>query len=105
MGASNSIVIPETINTKSEFTSDQMKAQVQEIKFEREKALSSGRSNTTNRSLHTVIQAVTSRPTNQPNALRSLDLVVEGLRPSDQSVYLPKLPLVNSEESDEPLEF
>ena len=81
---------------------------------------------TPNRSLHTVIQAVTSRSKNQPNALRSLDLVVEkqgfsdqtspmakppaklvveGLRPSDQSVYLPKLPLVNSEESDEPLEF
>ena len=72
-----------SINTKSEFSSDHMKAQVQEIKFEREKALSS-RSNTTNRSLHTVNQAVTSRP---------------------QSVYLPKLPLVNSDEPDEPLEF
>ena len=38
------------INTKSEFSSDTMKAQVQEIKYERDKSLSSVRSHTTNRS-------------------------------------------------------
>jgi len=37
------------INTKTEFSSDNMKAQVQEIKYEREKALSSYRSQQTNR--------------------------------------------------------
>jgi len=78
-----------SINTKSEFSSDQMKAQVQEIKYEREKALSSVRSHMTNRSMHTSISAagtIGSRP--QSGVVGT-------------SIYIPKLPLVTSDEVDD----
>jgi hemoglobin-like flavoprotein len=73
------------INTKTEFSSDAVKAQVQEIKYERDKALSSVRSHMTNRSVHTtpsLLVGASSRPQSG----------VTG-----NSVYMPKLPLVKAD--------
>jgi hypothetical protein len=63
------------INTKSEFSSDAVKAQVQEIKYERDKALSS------TRSIGTLND---SRPISAVN-----------------SVYVPKLPILINNELDD----
>uniref|UniRef100_A0A6C0HTT3 Globin domain-containing protein n=1 Tax=viral metagenome TaxID=1070528 RepID=A0A6C0HTT3_9ZZZZ len=64
------------INTKTEFSSDNVKIQVQEIKYEKEKGLSSARSFLTNRS-------------NRSNNDRPISGV-------SNSSYLPKLPLIKS---------
>jgi len=77
------------INTKTEFSSDNVKAQVQEIKYEREKAASvaSARSHLTNRS----VRSVHSSP--------AVD--APWSRPPSASVYIPKLPLVSSSDMDD----
>ena len=71
------------INTKSEFSSDAVKAQVQEIKYERDKAMSSVRSHLTTRSIGTHNE---SRPISAVN-----------------SVYVPKLPILKTNEFDDDL--
>ena len=86
------------INTKSEFSSDTMKAQVQEIKYERDKALSSVRSYTTNKSRPVLLEhkdsiehsANSSYRTREPPELRPIN-----------SIHIPKLPLLRSAKSDE----
>jgi hypothetical protein len=70
------------INSRTEFSSDAVKAQVQEIKYERDKAMSSVRSHMTNRSVHTTQHGIPSRPQSG----------VAG-----NSVYMPKLPLVKAD--------
>ena len=110
------------INTKSEFSSDNMKAQVQEIKYERDKALSSVRSHTTNRSVNITRPGLSEQkestqntPHNSyrtreiPLSLPIIDLtspvaklpsklVVEKRSFSDQrsehNIHIPKLPLL-----------
>ena len=80
------------INTKTEFSSDNVKAQVQEIKYEREKAASSARSHLTNRSVRSMRSASASasasvqEPRSRP--------------PSGAATYVPKLPLVISSDDD-----
>jgi hemoglobin-like flavoprotein len=78
------------INTKSEFSSDAVKAQVQEIKYEREKALSSVRSHMTNRSVHTHTRSdnVQVNPVSRPQS-------------AVNSIHVPRLPLLGSIASDE----
>ena len=71
------------IHTKSEFSSDTVKAQVQEIKYERDKQLSSARSHLSLFSNHGGRSA--------PNSVR--------MRPQPQPV--PKLPLVRADEDDD----
>jgi len=71
------------INTKTEFSSDNLKVQVQEIKLEKERAISSSRSHLTNRS----IRSVNERPVSAANSVNN--------------PYLPKLPLLLSNEMEE----
>jgi hemoglobin-like flavoprotein len=73
------------INTKTEFSSDNVKIQVQEIKYEKEKGLSSARSFLTNRS-------------NRSNNDRPISGV-------SNSSYLPKLPLIKSSDYLESQEY
>jgi len=73
------------INTKTEFSSDNVKIQVQEIKYEKEKGLSSARSFLTNRS-------------NRSNNDRPISGV-------SNSSYLPKLPLIKSSDYLENQEY
>jgi len=110
------------INTKSEFSSDTMKAQVQEIKYERDKSLSSVRSHTTNRSIninrpmlleHKDSREHTSIRSREPSELRPIHTFP--LRPNGpklgnvsrkrfepqsgstrflHSIHIPKLPLL-----------
>ena len=86
------------INTKTEFSSDNMKAQVQEIKYEREKALSSYRSNRTpnNTNRITTPTVVTSNKNNK-NDENGYD------KSNSFHVFLPKLPLVISDKNDDDL--
>jgi hemoglobin-like flavoprotein len=104
------------INTKSEFSSDTMKAQVQEIKYERDKALSSVRSHTTNRSnihrqgliesrehstnnsIHTRYEAPNSSGDRRsPSAPLPDSQNTVGIN----NIFIPKLPLLRSIKSDE----
>jgi len=71
------------INTKTEFSSDNLKVQVQEIKLEKERVISSSRSHLTNRS----IRSVNERPVSAANSVNN--------------PYLPKLPLLLSNEMEE----
>lgn len=71
------------INTKTEFSSDNVKVQVQEIKLEREKVISSARSYLTNRSNHS----------NNDNSRPLSGVSIRS--------FMPKLPLVKSSEMDE----
>ena len=71
------------INTKTEFSSDNLKVQVQEIKLEKERVISSSRSHLTNRS----IRSVNERPVSAASSVNN--------------PYLPKLPLLLSNEMEE----
>ena len=77
------------IHTKSEFSSDTVKAQVQEIKYEREKQLSSARSHLSLFSNHGGRSVAASAP----NSVR--------MRPQPQPQPVPKLPLVRADEDDD----
>ena len=96
------------INTKSEFSSDNMKAQVQEIKYERDKALSSVRSYTTNRSKPGLQENKESTQNTPHNSYRTrsdvpLSLPIINQR-SEHNIHIPKLPLLpllRSAKSDE----
>ena len=116
------------INTKTEFSSDNMKAQVQEIKYEREKGLSSYRSQPTNRTPNNASRMIT--PSSNKNgefpvaseACRgkprsSIDIARRTISTEDDEngfdksnsssnsfrVFLPKLPLVISDKNDDDL--
>ena len=87
------------INTKTEFSSDNMKAQVQEIKYEREKALSSYRSQPTNRTPNNTNRLISpSSNKNDENGFDKSNNSTNSLR-----VFLPKLPLVISDKNDDDL--
>jgi len=79
------------INSRTEFSSDNVKAQVQEIKYERDKAISSARSHMTGRSgrsihtTHSLHVGAASRPQSGVGG---------------NSVYMPKLPLVKADDDD-----
>ena len=90
------------INTKTEFSSDNMKAQVQEIKYEREKALSSYRSQLTGRTPNNTNRMIS------PTVITSNKNDENGFDKSNNStnslrVFLPKLPLVISDKNDDDL--
>ena len=114
------------INTKTEFSSDNMKAQVQEIKYEREKVLSSSRSSSVD---FTDLRSVTSKddlgftaplvpvkpsqltnrtPNNAsriitPSSNKNDENGFDKSNSSSNSfrVFLPKLPLVISDKNDD----
>ena len=81
------------INTSSIFSSDNMKAQVQEIKCEREKSLSSYRSQLTNR-VNTP-KAVSSNKNNELSLDKSMG------SSKNVGIFLPKLSLVLSDKYDD----
>ena len=90
------------INTKTEFSSDNMKAQVQEIKYEREKALSSYRSQQTGRTPNNTNRMITPTVvTSNKNEENSFDKSNNST--NSFHVFIPKLPLVISDKNDDDL--
>jgi hemoglobin-like flavoprotein len=90
------------INTKTEFSSDNMKAQVQEIKYEREKALSSYRSQQTNRTPNNTNRLIA------PNVVipnKNEENFADKSNGSSNSfhIFLPRLPLVISDKNEDDL--
>ena len=83
------------INTKTEFSSDNMKAQVQEIKYEREKALSSSRSQLTGRTPNNASRIIT------PSSNKNDENGYANSSSNSFRVFLPKLPLVISDKNDD----
>jgi hemoglobin-like flavoprotein len=73
------------INTKTEFSSDNMKVQVQEIKYEKDKMITSARSYLTNRSTHSINN---SRVNSRPNS---------GFT---NTLQIPKIPLLKTNEEE-----